>query len=352
MRNTLYLFILFVSLCVAVPVASAERMYTVKKGDTLPQIAKKFGVTTTQIKKQNSLYGNVINRGQLLVIPAKPVSTAKIESKQKKRIKPVSSVYVVKRGDTLSRIAKKAGVSSYNIAKWNGLQGNKLKQGQRLVLKKTRKDNDGFAEVPRSKAKHEVADISHSESIKNSDTKAPIVEQEVADSKVEDTNRTNSYIGVWEYPNEQGLLVKVARGFIGTPYRFGGSSVKGIDCSGFVAKIYQMFDVDLPRSARQQAQIGKQINKNELKEGDLVFFRTARGTYGHVGIYVGNNEFIHAPSHKRNGAVMVSSLNEQYFNQRFVIAIRIKKESPNNNLLQVGFPPTTPAVTIPIMQNI
>ena len=126
---------------------------------------------------------------------------------------------------------------------------------------------------------------------------------------------------MWSSPEEPKLLVKAAMGFLGAPYRLGGSSLKGIDCSGLVKKIYAAFSIDLPRTAYEQSRIGMRVSRKELVEGDLLFFNTRR-SFGHVGIYIGDNKFIHAASQKRG--VRVSSLNESYFNKRFVRAVRLK----------------------------
>jgi cell wall-associated NlpC family hydrolase len=111
-------------------------------------------------------------------------------------------------------------------------------------------------------------------------------------------------------------------GFLGAPYRLGGSSVKGLDCSAFVKKIYAFFDINLPRTAREQARVGKRIPRNELEIGDLVFFNTRRA-FGHVGVYIGNNEFVHASS-GRARSVKVDTLDKPYYNKRFVKAVRLK----------------------------
>jgi peptidoglycan endopeptidase LytE len=113
----------------------------------------------------------------------------------------------------------------------------------------------------------------------------------------------------------------VATAFLGAPYRLGGISLKGLDCSAFVKKVYQLFDISLPRTAREQAHVGAGVAREELIEGDLVFFNTKR-SFGHVGIYIGNNEFVHASS--RNRGVRIDNLNEPYFNKRFVKAVRLK----------------------------
>lgn len=117
-------------------------------------------------------------------------------------------------------------------------------------------------------------------------------------------------------------LARVAMGFLGAPYRFGGSSVKGLDCSAFVKKIYAFFDINLPRTAREQARVGKRISRNDLEVGDLVFFNTRRA-FGHVGVYIGNNEFVHASS-GRARSVKVDTLDKPYYDKRFVKAVRLK----------------------------
>jgi len=117
--------------------------------------------------------------------------------------------------------------------------------------------------------------------------------------------------------------VRVAKGFLGAPYRLGGSSVRGLDCSAFVKKIYEFFDVSLPRTAKEQARVGMHVSRDELKEGDLVFFNTRRRAYGHVGIYIGNNEFVHAAA-GRARMVRIDTLDKPYYNKRFVKAVRIK----------------------------
>lgn len=96
----------------------------------------------------------------------------------------------------------------------------------------------------------------------------------------------------------------------GTPYRWGGNNRSGIDCSAFVQQAYQeAFDIPLPRSTREQQQQGQGVHSRWLRPGDLLFFRPARGNR-HVGIYIGNDDFIHAST---SSGVTRSSLNEWYW---------------------------------------
>lgn len=108
----------------------------------------------------------------------------------------------------------------------------------------------------------------------------------------------------------------------GTPYAYGGTSQKGIDCSGFVQRTFnEKFNISLPRMTSQQAQVGEKVSKNELKAGDLVFFKTGRGGNGlHVGIYDKENTFIHASTSQ---GVTRSFLSNQYWQKHYWQARRL-----------------------------
>lgn len=117
-------------------------------------------------------------------------------------------------------------------------------------------------------------------------------------------------------------ILSYARRWLGFPYHYGGSSPKGFDCSGFTAFVFRFFGYDLPRSSVEQSNIGREIIREELVAGDLLFFRTLSSTrINHVGLYLGDGQFIHASSGR--GRVIISPLNEGYYNGRFVKAVRI-----------------------------
>jgi cell wall-associated NlpC family hydrolase len=123
-------------------------------------------------------------------------------------------------------------------------------------------------------------------------------------------------------------LVVTAMGFLGVPYRRGGNSAEtGVDCSGFVKAIYeQTVGLVLPRRAEQQAAATQNIDKNELQPGDLVFFNTMKRAFSHVGIYVGDGKFIHAP--KPGAEVRVESMGVAYWARRFDGARRVQNQQP------------------------
>ncbi len=121
-------------------------------------------------------------------------------------------------------------------------------------------------------------------------------------------------------------LVSTAMGFLGVPYRRGGSNADtGFDCSGFVRTIFeQAKGLALPRRANEQAAATEVIDKKDLQPGDLVFFNTMRRAFSHVGIYVGDGKFIHAP---RSGAtVRVEDMSGSYWQRRFNGARRVAAE--------------------------
>lgn len=120
-----------------------------------------------------------------------------------------------------------------------------------------------------------------------------------------------------------GLVVN-AMGFLGVPYKRGGNSAEtGFDCSGFVKAMYeQTVGLILPRKAEQQAAATQQINKADLQPGDLVFFNTMRRAFSHVGIYIGDGNFIHSP--KPGSEVRVENMAQSYWSRRFDGARRVQ----------------------------
>lgn len=123
----------------------------------------------------------------------------------------------------------------------------------------------------------------------------------------------------------QEVLVN-ALSLTGIQYKYGGKSPEtGFDCSGFVRYVFsQATNLSLPPTARAISQIGKTVKKEELQPGDLVFFNTLKSAFSHVGIYMGDNKFIHAPSTGKT--VRVENMKDGYWAKRFNGAQRLDKE--------------------------
>lgn len=117
-----------------------------------------------------------------------------------------------------------------------------------------------------------------------------------------------------KYPNlelKRKEVLTFAESYLGTPYCYGGIDKNCTDCSGFVKQIYEMAGINLPRTAALQYEYGKDISSDEPIPGDLVFFKNSR-KISHVGIYLGNNQFIHAST---NRGVVVQSLDDVFYKQ-------------------------------------
>jgi peptidoglycan endopeptidase LytE len=328
MRRQIFLWmglvVLFLSLGLSREGFAGE--YRVKRGDSLYKISKKFGVSTQELQEANGLRGIALKPTQILTIPgqgkaptAKSVNSKVSASKTSRKNQSANlSIHVVRKGDSIYSIAKKTGVSVSDIMKANHLRSTRLKIGQHLALSKPVERKEVAAAIkPESVDANALPD---GDELEEDDLESP--DEDLASIEM-DAEASAALLGKWNSPDERRLFVRVAMGFLGAPYRLGGSSVRGLDCSAFVKKIYSFFNVGLPRTAREQSRVGKRIARNDLEAGDLVFFNTRRSSIGHVGIYIGNNEFVHAASGKAK-AVKVDTLNKPYYDKHFVKAVRLK----------------------------
>jgi len=127
-------------------------------------------------------------------------------------------------------------------------------------------------------------------------------------------------------------VTSYALSLIGVDYKFGGNTPDtGLDCSGLIRYVFQQATgISLPRTAREQARMGQSVAIDNLQPGDLVFFNTRRFQFSHVGLYVGDNRFVHAPS--RGGAVEIVNLDQRYWQKTFNGARRVVSSLPELGL--------------------
>jgi peptidoglycan endopeptidase LytE len=256
----------------------------------------------------------------------------------------------------LGKIARAHHLSVAKIRKANGLEGARLSVGTKLVLpggkahSKRRKARSGKnrrvtvrkaapAEEPQVGAQPSHADSQGSPL--HTGTWKPPTEAELAElarmpAKEEGITlpAVAASPAVAAAPNapeapgaEESIkdrLLRVARGMLAVPYRYGGTTLWGLDCSGFVQKAFAFLNLGLPRTAREQFREGIKISKEELSAGDLVFFRTRAKYASHVGIYLGDNRFIHASAHDRK--VTIDSLDKPYYEKHYLGAKRLLPE--------------------------
>ncbi|HSE83680.1 MAG TPA: LysM peptidoglycan-binding domain-containing protein, partial [Thermodesulfobacteriota bacterium] len=259
--------------------------YTVKKGDTLSELANNFGVSVKDLKSVNGLNSDSLKVGKVLIIPG----SVKTDVARKVNIESVitDKRYTVKRGDNLSAIARKFGVSAESIKRANGLKGSSLYAGDVLLIPNSHKQEkatsyQGSYVVMKgdtlggigNRFGVSVADLKRANGIKSNTIRVgqvlavPGQEQYRADREeiYSGISGSNHYAG---YRNgsysSRNSIISVAKKFLGAPYKFGGNSpVKGLDCSAFVNKVFDFFDVDLPRTARDIYKVGESVNKDEL----------------------------------------------------------------------------------------
>ncbi|WP_068472446.1 C40 family peptidase [Saccharicrinis aurantiacus] len=132
----------------------------------------------------------------------------------------------------------------------------------------------------------------------------------------------NGEVKVAAKPAKKSSLSKETKKWLGTRYRYGGNTKSGIDCSGLTCQVYKStYNISIPRSSADQHAKSKKVGKHSLKEGDLVFFKIKKNRVNHVGIYLGNGEFVHASSSR---GVMISKLSEAYYKKYFIGGGRYK----------------------------
>lgn len=294
-------FYILVITIIFLPFTVFAQTYTVKNGDNLWEISKKFNVSIDDIKKVNNLKNKKIKVGMKLEIPDK--TSKKLNNKNQAKNQTITTKYhTVKKGENLFRIANKYKISVDELKRLNNMSNNNLTIGQKLIVKKAEKPAENI-------------------SIRT-DERAPLITSAIIDKDIKaeeieelKTNEDLSKLNITE------RILLFAKKMLHLPYRFGGNGFSGLDCSFFVKKVYSMVGIDLPRSAREQFTQGINIDKEELKPGDLVFFRTYAKFPSHVGIYLGDNLFIHASS--RSKKVTIDSLETPYYIKRFIGAKRI-----------------------------
>ena len=331
---------------------SAPQVHVVKQGDTLSTIAQRHGLTVKQLKHLNGLNSSRLKLGQKLALDrasAPPAPQASKSSVKKphataQKASGTTADYVVRRGDSLYNIARRHNLTVDQLKRANGLTSTRLKPGQHLAL-------SGTTQSAPMVAKRTQPSAVDTHVVKKGETLASIARRH--GMAVDDLKRindlTNSRLKIGQrlalasretepspllLPGDasedevlemayttSSELEQAAFNYLSTPYRFGGNSRKGIDCSAFVQQVFREVEVDLPRSAREQFRVGAKIDREQLQKGDLIFFRTYAKYPSHVGIYLGDGKMIHASSRSRR--VVVTSIDHPYYQKRFIGAKRI-----------------------------
>ena len=236
-------------------------------------------------------------------VPKTPAKQVNIKNTSVPSSEPnLSRTYVIRKGDSLYRIARTYKTSVEALKASNGLKSTKLKIGQTLSIP------GAHSPSPKNELPKDV----ESASIKNEQSALQYISQARSTDPLSDEETGPLRL----------QLVEAGFKMIGVRYRRSGESPKtGFDCSGLVKNLFSKFNIDLPRSSREQFKQGEKIDRDKLEVGDLVFFSSGGPNPTHVGIYVGNNKFLHAARKARQ--VMVSDLNKIWYTMRYLGARRI-----------------------------
>lgn len=195
-----------------------------------------------------------------------------------------------------------------------------------------------YADKYKSDAKLASIDNKKLETAKSQLLKSFTQEKLVAAKTLEATLKNDDIARTIRFTKKIDDILTEAESYLGTPYKYGGMTRSGIDCSAFVLSVFgAATGVTLPRVAASQAQEGEKVEKSDLQKGDLVFFSQGKGRISHVGIVEnvtedGTVKFIHAATSK---GVMISSLNDSYWGPKYRFAKRvISQETYNTNFAQ------------------
>ncbi|MEA3491708.1 MAG: LysM peptidoglycan-binding domain-containing C40 family peptidase [Campylobacterota bacterium] len=224
-----------------------------------------------------------------LIIPTILLSSAVMA---KSTYKPLKSI-LLNNNKTISVNLKEIGNTSYTIREGDTIAS--VASSHHVTIKKLRKSNALSAK-----------------------------QQLVAGTKLNIPDQSIPLSQILAFINSAGPAIKEAQKHLGKKYVWGANGPKTFDCSGFTCYISNKNGIRLPRTSVRQAEVGKRVTKSKLKAGDLIFFdtsKTRKGVVNHVGIYIGNNKFIHASSGANK--VVISSLNQGFYRQRFMWGRRI-----------------------------
>ena len=302
------------------PIVEAST-YTVEKGDTLSKIAVKHNTTIALLKEWNNLQSDSIYIDQKLIVSKKQQTSSNTNSLASSTvntttaIKPSAttakiSTYVVVKGDNLTKIASKNNTTVTKIKEWNGLTSDKIYLDQTLIIRKEKLASTGpvvsLLGPNSSGTTGNSSTVVPSPSISNAD-------QEIAGQLAieKEIQTTPSMTNLEKYAG----IISLANSLLGTPYVYGGNSVNGFDCSGFVSYVYSNAGFSITRKSSLDYFMNDTTIVANPVPGDVVFFKNTHiSTISHMGVYIGDNQFIHASS---NG-VEVSNLSYDYWDTRFV----------------------------------
>lgn len=296
------IYALLITLSMSTVSVQAATKHKIKSGETLTSIAKKHQISINQIRKANGMKkGDLIKSGAILNIPTNDTKLTYTKN------------YRIKKGDTLTRIAAKYDTTVYKLSKANNMKkGQKLLIGKTLKVPQTTKTYTIVKKTKKSSGKKLASSFSSLETIDLKSNKS-----------AKKKNNTFNISDIFASVDKKELakctkLITDAKKKLGKKYVWGASGNNNTyDCSSFTKYVYGKNGIKIPRTSIMQSKHGQHVKRKDLQKGDLVFFDTSKqrkGYVNHVGIYLGDNKFIHASSAKKK--VVISTLSK-FYGQRY-----------------------------------
>ncbi|AWE06368.1 peptidoglycan endopeptidase [Lysinibacillus sp. 2017] len=302
--------------------------YTVQKGDTLTKIAKAHNTTAQQLKQLNKLTGDLIYTNQKLVVASMNHTTSpnKVEEKKTEDNKvevSKSITHTVVKGDNLTNIAKKYNTTIVLLKQWNKLKTDALFVGQKLTIEQPTSAVAPAIPTKETTKPNTVVKEEIIESTVADKVEAVIEFNETADEKIAKVLASEKEITATisnETASKYGQLLQIAQQSLGIPYKYGGTTIEGFDCSGFVNFVYNAVGIEQTRKSSLMYFEQDTTKVKDPVPGDLVFFKnTFIPNISHMGIYIGNNQFIHAGS----TGIAIGDVTTKYWSERFVAFKRL-----------------------------
>ena len=360
-----YFFTVFALLTATLPAAYADNKKTAKKETVKKDVAKKDnakkepadkkkddkkkdGAKSESSKKDNAKGGKKQEKEKNNAKKESPKEAAK-NSKEKKDNKDSKNKKETGKDKKENKQAAQTGGRNQENQKKDGKQKDKkadtakqeaLKK-QEAAKKEAERREAARREAARQEAAHRETPSAprqsydedgmqalvkqQSEKERRQEAKAPPAPSPKVEFSEPASSQSSSKRTAALSRREADELIGNAMGLLGVSYRFGGTSVSsGFDCSGFMQHIFRKtMQINLPRTSAEQAKMGVAVSRSELQPGDMVFFSTSRGRISHVGLYIGNNRFIHAP--RTGKSIEITSLGNKYWNSKYVTARRVKR---------------------------
>ncbi|QTC40493.1 LysM peptidoglycan-binding domain-containing protein [Bacillus sp. V3] len=321
---------------------ASANTHKVEPGDTLWSLSKKYDVSISELKQLNKLRSTVIFPRQQLIVTKNSTSSVPTDPKPSSpTVVEAGKIYTVKSGDTLIRIANSHSISLADLKKWNQISSHIIYPGQKLKVStsaspqveeppKIEEDtngNENNSAPPTPKPQNVLYSVKSGDTLYKISKEFSVSVQEIKQwnnlksdvihigLKLEITKHqtSNSQESAEVSPGSDSKITSEALAHLGAPYKWGGSSSSGFDCSGYIYYVFNKAGYDIKRqSSEGYFNRSYYVDKPEL--GDLVFFEnTYKKGISHVGIYIGDEQFIHAGD---NG-VEISNLNNSYWKSKF-----------------------------------